>query len=64
MIHKLNLLVFLTEQNIIAADRKLVHHKDRVEVLEREGEKLNNLVEKEKQQIEAMEQIIDVLDSF
>jgi hypothetical protein len=56
--------VFLTEQNIIAADRKLVHHKDRVEVLEREGEKLNNLVEKEKQQIEAMEQIIDVLDSF
>ena len=64
MIHKLNLLVFLTEQNIIAADRKLVHHKDRVEVLESEGEKLNNLVEKEKQQIEAMEQIIDVLDSF
>ena len=64
MIHKRNLLVFLTEQNIIAADRKLVHHKDRVEVLEREGEKLNNLVEKEKQQIEAMEQIIDVLDSF
>lgn len=60
LIHSLILLVDMTEQDIIAADRKLVHHKDRVEVLGREGEKLNNLVEKEKQQIEAMEQIIDV----
>ena len=33
----------MTEQDIIAADRKLVYHKDRVEVLDREGEK--NLVE-------------------
>jgi len=64
LIHNLNLLVDMTEQDIIAADRKLVHHKDRVEVLQREGEKLNNLVEKEKQQIEAMEQIIDVLDKL
>jgi len=64
LIHNLNLLVDMTEQDIIAADRKLVHHKDRVEVLEREGEKLSNLVEKEKQQIEAMEQIIDVLDKL
>eukprot|EP00090_Calanus_glacialis_P026300 TRINITY_DN41326_c0_g1_i1.p1 TRINITY_DN41326_c0_g1~~TRINITY_DN41326_c0_g1_i1.p1 ORF type:complete len:713 (+),score=291.77 TRINITY_DN41326_c0_g1_i1:106-2244(+) len=64
LIHNLNLLVDMTEQDIIAADRKLVHHKDRVEVLEREGVKLNNLVEKEKRQIEAMEQIIDVLDKL
>jgi len=64
LIHNLNLLVDMTEQDIIAADRKLVHHKDRVEVLQREGEKLNNLVEKEKQQIDAMEQIIDVLDKL
>ena len=39
----LNLLVYMTEQDIIAADRKLVHHKDRVEMLDREVEK--NLVE-------------------
>ena len=38
----------MTEQDTIAAERKLVHHKDKVEVLEREGKKLNNLFEKEK----------------
>ena len=52
----------MCEQDIIAADRKLAHHKDRVSVLEREGEKLSALVEKEKQQISAMEEIIGVLD--
>jgi hypothetical protein len=39
-----------------------VHHRDRVEVLETEGEKLSDLVEKEKQQIETLEQIIAVID--
>ena len=52
----------MTEQDIIAADRKLVHHKDRVEVLDREGE--NNLVEHEKQLNEALEQKNDVLDKL
>ena len=64
LIHNLNLLVDMTEQNIIAADRKLAYHKDRVEVLQVEGEKLNNLVEKENKQIEAMEEIISVLDKL
>jgi hypothetical protein len=39
-----------------------VHHRDRVAVLETEGEKLSDLVEKEKQQIETLEQIIAVID--
>ena len=64
LLHNLNLLVDMTEQDIIAADRKLAYHKDRIEVLQNEGEKLNNLVEKEKLQIEAMEEIIDVLDKL
>ena len=64
LIHNLNLLVDMTEQDIIAADRKLAYHRDRVEVLQVEGEKLNNLVEKEKKQIEAMEEIINVLDQL
>jgi hypothetical protein len=41
-----------------------VHHRDRVAVLETEGEKLSDLVEKEKQQIETLEQIIAVIDRF
>ena len=45
LLHNLNLLVDMTEQDIIAADRKLAYHKDRIEVLQNEGEKLNNLVE-------------------
>ena len=32
LIHNLNLLVDMTEQDIIAADRKLAYHRDRVEV--------------------------------
>ena len=64
LIHNLNLLVDMTEQDIIAADRKLAYHRDRVEVLQVEGEKLNDLVDKEKAQIEAMEEIIDVLDKL
>ena len=55
-------MVYMTEQDIIAADRKLVHHKDRVEVLDGEGEK--NLVENEKQLIEALEQKNAVLDKL
>ncbi len=41
-----------------------MHHRDRVAVLETEGEKLSDLVEKEKQQIETLEQIIAVIDRF
>lgn len=40
----------------------MAHHKDRVSVLESEGEKLSVLVEKEKEQIESLEQIIAVID--
>ena len=39
-----------------------MYHRDRVAVLETEGEKLSNLVEKEKQQIDTLEQIIAVID--
>ena len=62
LIHNLNLLVDMTEQDIISADKKLAHHKDRVEVLQNEGERLADLVEREKLQIDAMEEIIAVLD--
>ena len=64
LIHNLNLLVDLTEQDILAADRKLAFHRDRAEVLQREGEKLTNLVEKEAGQIKAMEEVLGVLDQL
>jgi hypothetical protein len=54
--------IYSVVPNVVQADRKLVHHRDRVAVLETEGEKLSNLVEKEKQQIETLEQIIAVID--
>ncbi|XP_023335481.1 tuftelin-interacting protein 11 [Eurytemora carolleeae] len=62
LIHNLNLLVDMCEQDIIQADRQLVHHKDRVSLLDSEGEKLSILVDREKDQIESLEQIIAVID--
>jgi len=62
LIHNLNLLVDMCEEDIIQADRKLAHHKDRVSVLESEGEKLSVLVDREKEQVENLEQIIAVID--
>merc|ERR1711970_1053924 len=62
LIHNLNLLVDMCEQDIIQTDRKLAHHKDRVTVLQTEGEKLSALVDKEKEQVESLEQIIAVID--
>ena len=32
LVHKLNLLVDLCKQDILSSDRKLAHHKDRVQV--------------------------------
>ena len=64
LLHNLDLLVDMCEQDIIAADRKLAHHRDRVQVLEREGEKMSDLVEQEKKQIKAMEEILVVLDTL
>ena len=64
LLHNLDLLVDMCEQDIIAADRKLAHHRDKVQVLEREGEKMSDLVEQEKKQIKAMEEILVVLDTL
>jgi len=64
LVHNLNLLVDLCEQDILSSDRKLAHHKDRVQVLQMEGEKLTELVEKEKAQIDSISQIIAVIDKL
>ena len=55
---------FTTSTDILASDRKLAFHQGRVQVLQSEGEKLTELVEKEKNQIDSISQIIAVIDKL
>ncbi|QQP32266.1 Tuftelin interacting protein like, partial [Caligus rogercresseyi] len=44
--HNLDMLVDMCEENIISSDRKVKYHKDRIEVLTNEEEKLSAVVER------------------
>lgn len=46
----------------ISADRKLIYHRDRVEVLKVEEEKLSKLVDREKGQIETLEGVLAMVE--
>ena len=45
--HNIDLILDKCEEDLIVADRQLRHHRNKVEVLQREEEKLNKVVEKE-----------------
>ncbi len=51
LLHNINMLMDNCEEELISADRSLKHHKNKVEVLAIEEEKLANLVDKEKEQV-------------
>ncbi len=51
LLHNINMLMDNCEEDLISADRKLRHHKDRLEVLKRDEEKMSNVVEAEKEQV-------------
>ena len=49
--HNIDLILDKCEEDLISADRQLRHHKNRVEVLQQEEEKLSKIVEKENKEI-------------
>ena len=50
LLHNINMLVDNCEEDLISADRRLRHHRDRVEVLKLEEEKMAKLCQREKQE--------------
>ena len=46
------------------SDRKLRHHRDRVEVLKLEEEKLSALVESEKEDIDTLERVLEIIEKL
>lgn len=64
LLHNVNLLVDSCEEELITADRKLRHHRNRVEVLQREEEKLSELVEREKETIGALHRVLEKVEKL
>ncbi|CAB4066231.1 TFIP11 [Lepeophtheirus salmonis] len=64
LMHNLNMLVDMCEENIISSDRKVKYHKDRIEVLTVEEEKLSSIVNKESSEIHILNKILDALDTI
>ena len=64
LVHNVNMLMDTCEEDLISADRKLRYHKDRVEVLRVEEEKLSRLVEREKEEIEVLEGVLDMVEKL
>lgn len=62
--HNLNLLLDMTEQEIIRNDRQLRHERDQVINLRHEEEKLTQLLDQERKQIQTMEEIVDIVESL
>ncbi len=64
LLHNINLIMDTCEEDLIAADRKLRHHRDRVEVLQMEEEKLANLVDAEKEQLDQLKSVLDIVEEL
>jgi tuftelin-interacting protein 11 len=52
------------EEDLISSDRKLRHNRDRVEVLKMEEEKLSNLVEAEKDQMDQLKGVLEMVEKL
>ncbi|XP_071447563.1 tuftelin-interacting protein 11 [Hetaerina americana] len=62
--HNLNILVDMCEQDIIENDKRLRYAKDRVLGLEQEEASLGKLLVQEKGQIDALEMLLNVIESL
>ena len=62
--HNIDLILDKCEEDLITADRQLRHHKNKVEVLEREEEKLNRVVEKETSEIKKLEGVLGMIEKL
>ena len=62
--HNIDLILDRCEDELVTADRKLKHHQNKVQVLAIEEEKLSVLVEKEKKQIETLEDVLSAVEKL
>ena len=62
--HNIDLILDKCEEDLINADRQLRHHKNRVEVLQQEEEKLNKVVEKENKEIDTLEGVLGMVEKL
>ncbi|XP_074648738.1 tuftelin-interacting protein 11-like isoform X2 [Tubulanus polymorphus] len=61
--HNLNMLVDMSEEEIIDNDRKLKHAKDMTVNLKFEQEKLEKVLDNESQQIEKLQKILNIVEA-
>ena len=62
--HNIDLILDKCEEDLISADRQLRHHKNRVEVLQQEEEKLSKIVEKENKEIHTLEGLLLMVEKL
>uniref|UniRef100_A0A0B6ZZ71 G-patch domain-containing protein n=1 Tax=Arion vulgaris TaxID=1028688 RepID=A0A0B6ZZ71_9EUPU len=63
LLHNLNLLVEMAEEDIIQNDRKLHHDRDRIVNLEHENNRLEMVVTQEGKQLERLQTVMDLVTS-
>ncbi|XP_005104240.1 tuftelin-interacting protein 11 [Aplysia californica] len=61
LMHNLNLLVDMAEDDIVQNHRKLRHNQDRIVNLEHEEDRLHTVVEQEARQLERLQTVLDLV---
>ncbi|WAR09127.1 TFP11-like protein [Mya arenaria] len=63
LMHNLNLLVDMSEEDIIQNDRKLRHEKDHIVNMRYEKERLDTVLEQEEKLIQRLSKILDIINT-
>ncbi|GAB1606956.1 tuftelin-interacting protein 11-like [Argonauta hians] len=63
LVHNLNLLVSMSEVDIVQNDRKLRYNKDQIVNMTHEKERLDLVCEQEKRQCDRLQDILDIINS-
>lgn len=63
LLHNLNLLVDMAEDDIVYNDRRLRHDKDRLVNLRYENERLSTVVDQESKQLDRLQTVVDLVVS-
>lgn len=63
LMHNLNILVDMSEEDIIQNDRKLKHEKDLVVNMKYEKERLDTLCDQEAKQIEKLSKVLELIET-
>lgn len=64
LVHNLNLLVEMAEDDIIHNDRKLHHSRDQIVSLEHEKDRLEMVVSQEGNQLDRLKTVMDLVTRF